>query len=55
VLEERLVAGVHFGLEARLKRHGAQQGQPVFNFCRSVRQPDGGLRKNKDDEVIVII
>ncbi|TNN78398.1 hypothetical protein EYF80_011382 [Liparis tanakae] len=57
VLEERLVAGAHFGLQARLKRHGAQQltGQPVFHFCRSVRQPDAGLRKNKDDEVIVII
>lgn len=35
VLEERLVAGAHFGLQARLQGHRAQQvpGQPVFDFC----------------------
>lgn len=35
VLEQSLVTGAHFGLQARLKGHGAQQvpGQPMLYFC----------------------
>lgn len=52
VLEERLVAGTHFGLQAcRLQGNGAQQvaGQPVFDLCRSVLQAHGSLREDTKD------
>lgn len=47
VLQERLVTWAHFGFQARLKRHRAQQlpGQPMFDFCRSVLQRYGSLMK----------
>lgn len=46
VLQERLVTWAHFGIEARLKRHRAQQlsRQPVLDVCRSVIQRHGSLR-----------
>lgn len=47
VLEEGLVTGAHFRLEACLKGHGAQQvpRQAMLDFCRSVLQPHGSLRE----------
>lgn len=52
VLEERLVAGAHFGLQAcRRQGNGAQQvaGQPVFDLCRPVLQAHGSLGKDTKD------